>query len=137
MSPTCRFCGIILTEMMSSHFDVISSRRNGTVFVRKSFTVEEYPEELQTKVYLLKHFERYIMDRLYGEYDYTFEDTEKTKGMIWVQNYLRMKQVIVFKLSHDVLQVRSMITTDDFFSCFSSSIFMIIPKSFSPPPASS
>ncbi|KAF8830611.1 hypothetical protein HHX47_DHR2000801 [Lentinula edodes] len=86
------------------HFDVISSRRNGTVFVRKSFTVEEYPEELQTKVYLLKHFERYIMDRLYGEYDYTFEDTEKTKGMIWVQNYLRMKQVIVFKLSHDVLQ---------------------------------
>ncbi|KAJ3742544.1 kinase-like domain-containing protein [Lentinula detonsa] len=86
------------------HFDVISSRRNGTAFVRKSFTVEEYPEELQAKVYLLKHFERYIMDRLYGEYDYTYEDTGKTKGMVWVQNYLRMKQVIVFKLSHDVLQ---------------------------------
>jgi hypothetical protein len=73
--------------------------------VRKSFTVEQYPEELQPKVYLLKHFERYIMDRLYGEYAYTFEDTAKTKGMAWVQNYLRMKQVIVFKLSHDVLQV--------------------------------
>ncbi|KAJ3777786.1 kinase-like domain-containing protein [Lentinula raphanica] len=86
------------------HFDVITSRRNGTAFVRKSFTVEEYPEDLQAKVYLLKHFERYIMDRLYGEYDYTYEDTGKTKGMVWVQNYLRMKQVIVFKLSHDVLQ---------------------------------
>lgn len=93
------------SDESSSHFDVISSRRNGSVFVKKSYTVDEYPEDLQPKVYLLKHFERYIMDRLYGEYDYTFEDTGKTKGMAWVQNYLRMKQVIVFKLSHDVLQV--------------------------------
>jgi len=63
-----------------------------------------YPEELKSKVYLLKHFERYIMDRLYGEYDYTFEDVGREKGMEWVQKYLRMKHVIVFKLSHDVLQ---------------------------------
>jgi hypothetical protein len=47
------------------------------------------------------------MDRLYGEYDYTFEDVERTKGMEWVQKYLRMKHVIVFKMSHDVLQVRT------------------------------
>ncbi|KAF5386544.1 hypothetical protein D9757_005886 [Collybiopsis confluens] len=83
------------------HFDLISSRRNGSVYVRKSYTVEEYPQELEAKVYLLKHFERYIMNRLWGEYDYTWEDKEKTKGMVWLQNYLRMKQVIVFKLSHD------------------------------------
>jgi hypothetical protein len=65
-----------------------------------------YPEELKSKVYLLKHFERYIMDRLYGEYEYTFEDVGRTKDMEWVQKYLRMKHVIVFKLSHNVLQVR-------------------------------
>ncbi|KAF8156060.1 kinase-like domain-containing protein [Crassisporium funariophilum] len=86
------------------HFDYITSRRQGTVYVRKSYTVETYPEELKSKVYLLKHFERYIMDRLYGEYDYTFEDVGREKGMEWVQKYLRMKHVIVFKLSHDVLQ---------------------------------
>ena len=91
--------------MLFRHFDLISSRRNGTVYVRKSYTVEEYPEELQSKVYLLKHFERYIMDRLYGEYGYTFEDLVKTKGMHFVQNYLRMKNVIVFKMSHDAIQV--------------------------------
>jgi cell cycle serine/threonine-protein kinase CDC5/MSD2 len=90
------------------HFDYITARRNGSVFVRKSHTVSTYPEELKSKVYLLKHFERYIMDRLYGEYDYAFEDTERTKGMAWVQKYLRMKHVIVFKMSHDVLQVCSM-----------------------------
>ncbi|KJA14333.1 hypothetical protein HYPSUDRAFT_208789 [Hypholoma sublateritium FD-334 SS-4] len=86
------------------HFDYITSRRSGSVYVRKSYTVEVYPDELKSKVYLLKHFERYIMDRLYGEYDYTFEDVNREKGMEWVQKYLRMKHVIVFKLSHDVLQ---------------------------------
>lgn len=49
------------------------------------------------------------MERLYGEYEYTFEDTERAKGMEWVQKYLRMKHVIVFKLSHDVLQVRDLV----------------------------
>jgi len=75
------------------------------VYVRKCYTVEKFPDELKSKVYLLKHFERYIMDRLWGKQDFTFEDVERTKGMDWVQKYLRMKHVIVFKLSHDVLQV--------------------------------
>ena len=74
--------------------------------MRKSYTVSVYPDELKSKVYLLKHFERYIMDRLYGEYEDTFEDTKREKGMEWVQKYLRMKHVIVFKMSRDVLQVR-------------------------------
>jgi len=80
------------------------------VYVRKSYTVEIYPEDLKSKVYLLKHFEKYIMDRLYGEYEYTFEDVAREKGMEWVQKYLRMKNVIVFKLSHDVLQVRFLVS---------------------------
>ena len=73
------------------------------------------------------------MDRLYGEYDYTFEDVGREKGMEWVQKYLRMKHVIVFKLSHDVLQVKRpfprFFQRADFLS---SSIFMIILNSYSP-----
>ncbi|KAI5989598.1 hypothetical protein EDD15DRAFT_2284368 [Pisolithus albus] len=86
------------------HFDYISSRKHGTAYVRKCYSVSEFPDELKNKVYLLKHFERYIMDRLYGDYEYTFEDLDRTKGMDFVQKYLRMKHVIVFKMSHDVLQ---------------------------------
>ncbi|KAI9449687.1 kinase-like domain-containing protein [Lactarius psammicola] len=86
------------------HFDYISSRRQGTVYVRKNYTVADYPEELKSKVYLLKHFEGYIMGKLYGDYEYTFTDLQRTKCMHFVQKYLRMKHVIVFKLSHDVLQ---------------------------------
>ena len=91
-------------NVFGRHFDYVYARRQGAVYVRKNHTVDEYPEELKSKVYLVKHFERYIMDRLYGEYDYTFVDAARTKGMDFVQKYLRMKQVIVFKLSHDVIQ---------------------------------
>jgi len=86
------------------HFDYISSRRSGTVYVRKSHTFSAYPDDLKSKVYLLKHFERYIMDRLYVDYSWCFEDVAREKGMDFVQKYLRMKHVIVFKMSHDCLQ---------------------------------
>ena len=63
------------------------------------------PKELKSKVYLLKHFKGYIMGKLYGDYEYTFLDLQRTKGMHFVQKYLHMKHITVFKLSHDVLQV--------------------------------
>ncbi|KAF7331913.1 Serine/threonine-protein kinase [Mycena kentingensis (nom. inval.)] len=69
-----------------------------------SYTVESYPSSLKSKVYLLKHFERYIMDRLYADYDYTYDDSQRQQGMDWVVKYLRMKHVIVFLLSHGGLQ---------------------------------
>ncbi|KAI9431856.1 kinase-like domain-containing protein [Lactarius indigo] len=73
------------------HFDYLSLRRQGTVY------------ELKSKVYL-NHFEGYIMGKLYGDYECTFTDLQRTKYMHFVQKYLRMKHVIVFKLRHDALQ---------------------------------
>lgn len=46
------------------------------------------------------------MDKLYGEYPFTFEDVDRTQGMDYVQKYFRMKHVIVFILSSGALQVR-------------------------------
>jgi cell cycle serine/threonine-protein kinase CDC5/MSD2 len=84
---------------------------NGPVYVRKSHTVTQHPDDLKTKVYLLRQFEKYIMDRLYGDYDWTFQDTERTRGMEWVVKYLRMQNIIVFRLSNDILQVRIRLPT--------------------------
>ncbi|QRV75901.1 Serine/threonine-protein kinase [Ceratobasidium sp. AG-Ba] len=86
------------------NLDYISSRRNGAIYVRKNYTMREHPEELKSKVYLLRHFEKYMMERLYGDPEYAFEDIERTRGLDFVQKYLRMKHVIVFKMSHDILQ---------------------------------
>lgn len=91
--------------LLYSNLDYISSRRGGTIYVRKNHTMRDHPEELKSKVYLLRHFEKYMMERLYGDPEYAFEDLERTKGLDFVQKYLRMKHVIVFKMSHDILQV--------------------------------
>ncbi|KAG8741040.1 Cell cycle serine/threonine-protein kinase cdc5/MSD2 [Ceratobasidium sp. 414] len=87
-----------------TNLDYISSRRNGAIYVRKNYTIRDHPEELKSKVYLLRHFEKYMMERLYGDPEYAFEDLERTRGLDFVQKYLRMKHVIVFKMSHDILQ---------------------------------
>ena len=75
------------------------------MYVRKNHSAEDVPEELAEKMYLLNHFESYIMNRLYGDYDYTYEDYLKSTGMDFVQKYLRMKHVVVFMMSSDVIQV--------------------------------
>ncbi|KAH9848815.1 Pkinase-domain-containing protein [Lenzites betulinus] len=87
------------------HFDYITPRHKGAVYVRKFYTVADFPQELRGKVGLLKAFEKYLMGRLYTECSWTFNDLERTKGLDFVQKYLRIeKKAIVFKLSHDVLQ---------------------------------
>ncbi|THV04761.1 Pkinase-domain-containing protein [Dendrothele bispora CBS 962.96] len=86
------------------HLDYITTRKNGNVDVRRSYRVNEIPGELSKKLELLKHIEAYIMGRLYGNFDYCFENKEKTEGMTCIQMYYRLKKVFVFRLSHDVVQ---------------------------------
>lgn len=44
--------------------------------------------------------------RLVGQMPYTYEDKNLTSGMVIVSRYLRMKHVIVFRLSNEIVQVR-------------------------------
>lgn len=89
------------------YFDHIAPAGTGDLVqgVRKNYSIEGYPRDLSNKVYLLRHFESYMLDRLFGDQPYTYEDKALTKGMVFVTRYLRMKHVIVFRLSNDVLQV--------------------------------
>ncbi|WVN87353.1 uncharacterized protein L203_102531 [Cryptococcus depauperatus CBS 7841] len=72
--------------------------------IRRNHSIDRYSPDLKNKVYLLKHFENYMLDKLFGDQPYTFEDRDLTTGMVFVVKYLRMKHVILFRLSNDVLQ---------------------------------
>ena len=98
---------LILLFGFDRYFDHIHAASTGDQFqgVSRNYPVDEYPRELNNKVYLLKHFESYMLDRLLGDHSYTYEDRTLTRGMVFVTRYLRMKHVIVFRLSNDVLQV--------------------------------
>ena len=98
----------ILLSPDKEHVDYLGSKVATDNPMRTHCTLKTYEEGLKSKIYLLKHFERYIMDKLYGEYPYTFEDVERVEGMDYVQKYLRMKHVIVFVLSCGALQVSSL-----------------------------
>ena len=122
--------GLSSSSQYYSHLDYVAPRRHGAVYVRKNHSADDVPEELAEKMYLLNHFESYIMNRLYGDYDYTYEDHLKTAGMEFVQKYLRMKHVVVFMMSSDVIQVCRVLPVDGevLLTC-PSSTSTIIPRS--------
>lgn len=87
------------------HFDYITPDPERSQDIRRSYAIDTYPDEVKTKVYLLHQFETYMLDRLVGNHDYTFVDKTKTRGMVYIEKYLRMKHVILFRLSNGLLQV--------------------------------
>lgn len=93
---------------VKSRLDYIASKGKSSMAIRKNYTVDSeenaLPKELESKMMILRHFEDYMLERLYGSRTYTFVDEQRRKGMTFVQRYYRMKNVIVFKLSNDVVQ---------------------------------
>jgi hypothetical protein len=72
---------------------------------RENYPIDEYPLDLKNKVFLLRHFEGYILEKLLGHHEYHYTDLELKEGMVYITKYLRMKHVILFRLSNDILQV--------------------------------
>lgn len=86
-------------------FDHIAPDADRTHENRRNYPIDQYPSDLKTKVYLLHQFEKYMLDRLVGSHQYTYVDKERTRGMVYIEKYLRMKHVILFRLSNGLLQV--------------------------------
>ncbi|CDS00218.1 hypothetical protein [Sporisorium scitamineum] len=64
------------------------------------------PKELQSRVRVMKFFEKEIMDRLYGaDSPLTFSDTERMTGMTFVHKWYKTKDAIVFRLSNGTVQL--------------------------------
>lgn len=80
---------------------------DSTSHSRQGYRVDQIPddEQVQEKVYLLDHFEQYMANKLYTGQSFTYEDLELQHGMVFLAKYWRMKYVIAFRLSNDVLQV--------------------------------
>lgn len=88
------------------NFDYISQRKSN-VYTRKHHNLASIPSELDRKAYLLRYFEDYMAKTLRRDVPWTFEDVERKRNMDFLVKYYRMKNAIVFKMSNDVLQVRS------------------------------
>jgi len=87
------------------HLEYID-RKSGSTFVRRAYDPATPPKELGDKPRLLGHFSTYLMQKLYGEHDYTYIDKKRTSAMDFVIKYLRLKHGILFRLSNNVIQVK-------------------------------
>lgn len=72
---------------------------------RSAFALSSPPDGLSSKIFLLHKFEGYMLSRLCGQYDYTFQDERRTSDLVYIEKYLRTKNVILFQLSNGILQV--------------------------------
>jgi len=98
---------LTLSARSFRNFDYISQRKSN-VYTRRHHNLASIPSELDRKAYLLRYFEDYMAKTLRRDVPWTFEDVERKKNMDFLVKYYRMKNAIVFKMSNDVLQVRSL-----------------------------
>ncbi|KAJ9113209.1 hypothetical protein QFC22_006048 [Naganishia vaughanmartiniae] len=74
--------------------------------LRTNYSMSKVPddEHFQERLYLLSHFEQYMMNKLNGMTEYNYQDTQLRTGMVFLTRYWRMKHVIAFRLSNDTFQ---------------------------------
>jgi polo-like kinase 1 len=92
--------------------DSISGTRRGEPVV-ELFTLTDYPDKLQKKVTLLKHFRNYLFEqqKKTDEDDYGWSNTTSTssssrqKPMVYLKKWVRTKHAIFFRLSDSTVQI--------------------------------
>lgn len=93
--------------MWYRRLDYLTNRKAGQ-YQRQNYAADErFDSDTERKVYLLTYFRDYMIKTLERDVDWTWTDTERRQDMDFLMRYYRMKQAIVFRLSNDVLQVRS------------------------------
>ncbi|KAF0520515.1 Pkinase-domain-containing protein [Gigaspora margarita] len=74
--------------------------------IRKPYTVDDYPQDLNKKLYLLQNFRNYMNEVLPKiSPTYTFVDKNRTHNMEFLTKYKRTPHAVLFRLSNRLLQV--------------------------------
>ncbi|KAG8862036.1 Cell cycle serine/threonine-protein kinase cdc5/MSD2, partial [Tulasnella sp. 331] len=68
----------LLMSPDKQNLEYVSARRLASVLVRKHYGMEkgQHPEKIKNKLYLLKHLENYMLEQLYGQRDYCYDNME-------------------------------------------------------------
>lgn len=70
----------------------------------KSYTVQEFPTELDKKVKLLKNFKQ-ALDTTISAEESSLQKSQRLKEFVFVKKWLKTKHALVLKLSNKVIQV--------------------------------
>ena len=77
--------------------------------VVEEHTLSQYPDTLQKKVTLLKHFRNYLIEQQKRETSeddrFDSEDHDEDESMVYLKKWVRTKHAILFRLSNRTVQV--------------------------------
>lgn len=94
---------------------------------RISYRVQEYPAELQKKMYLMKYFREYMSENLFKA-SYVETNDVARRNLDFLTKYMRTKHAVMFRLSNRVLQVCNFSVgfTERFFFFFWEQVGLVI-----------
>ncbi|KAJ3034205.1 Cell cycle serine/threonine-protein kinase cdc5/MSD2 [Rhizophlyctis rosea] len=97
----------IILAADNMHFEYLYYEKGNerTSMHRKPHTLQSYPEELNKKVTLLKHFRGYMQNNLFRVVGQEPGVEPKIREMDFLTKYLRTKHGVIFRLSNHVMQL--------------------------------
>lgn len=97
----------IILDPKGSNFEYMERRPSDKQDIVSSYTLTDYPKELQKKVTLLQHFRSYLEGdgRTDNEPAQIEEDASGKVPTVYVKKWMKTKHAIMFRLSNKIVQV--------------------------------
>jgi len=94
----------IVLDPKGSVFEYMERRPSDKQDVVNSYTLTDYPKELQKKVTLLQHFRSYLEGDA-KDIQPTDEDPTQKFSSVYVKKWMKTRHAIMFRLSNKIVQV--------------------------------
>jgi polo-like kinase 1 len=97
----------IILDPKGSNFEYMERRASDKQDIVSSYTLSDYPKDLQKKVTLLQHFRSYLEGDGKNDNDpIQLEEDGGTKApTVYVKKWMKTKHAIMFRLSNKIVQV--------------------------------
>jgi len=93
----------IILDPKGNNFEYLERKPADKQDVVSSYTLTDYPKELQKKVTLLQHFRSYLEGD--GKEVQIEEESDQKLSAVYVKKWMKTKHAIMFRLSNKIVQV--------------------------------
>jgi len=93
----------IILDSKGNRFEYLERKPADKQDVVSSYTLTDYPKELQKKVTLLQHFRSYLEGD--GKEVQIEEESDEKLSAVYVKKWMKTKHAIMFRLSNKIVQV--------------------------------
>ncbi|CAD8174723.1 unnamed protein product [Paramecium pentaurelia] len=94
----------IIADPKQTYFEYIEKQSDNQQYEVNSYSLNDYPKDLQKKVTLLEHFRGYL-DTDSTDKEVIDQSDDNKIPMVYVKKWMKTKHAVMFRLSNKVVQV--------------------------------